>query len=206
MKTNRLISLLLCLCMVVTLFAGFAGTASADDYIAYTVKTGDNLYNLVGKMGMNYGTVKYVIMALNGFTSEDQLSQLQPNQTILLPTSNQAAASLATKALTSTAATTTVAVATTATGTGTATATTTSTSSASTYQGYTPAYYLVQHKVQKGENLISICKALGTNYYDYSSVVLKLNNLASESKLQVGDTIWSLLSLARLFNFRTTEE
>ena len=85
MKTNRLISLLLCLCMVATLFTGFAETASAEDYITYTVKPGDNLYTLVGKMGMNYGTVKYVIMALNGFTNEAQLSQLQPGQTILLP-------------------------------------------------------------------------------------------------------------------------
>ena len=59
MKTNRLISLLLCLCMVATLFTGFAETASAEDYITYTVKPGDNLYTLVGKMGMNYGTVKY---------------------------------------------------------------------------------------------------------------------------------------------------
>ena len=50
MKTNRLISLLLCLCMVATLFTGFAETASADDYITYTVQNGDNLYTLVGKM------------------------------------------------------------------------------------------------------------------------------------------------------------
>ena len=195
MKTNRLISLLLCLCMVFALFTGFAESASAaDDYISYTIKNGDNLYTLVGKMGMNYGTVKYVIMALNGFTNENQLSQLQPGQTILLPTSNQAAASLASKAINSTAATTTVAVATTGTGTtGTAaatTATTTNTSSTSTYQGYTPAYYLVAHTVQKGETLTSICKALGTNYYDYTSVVLGVNSMANANSLKVGQSVW----------------
>ena len=170
MKTNRLISLLLCLCMVATLFTGFAETASAEDYITYTVKPGDNLYTLVGKMGMNYGTVKYVIMALNGFTNEAQLSQLQPGQTIILPTSNQAAASLASKATTAAttaAATTATAAAATATTATTATTTTTTTSTAaSTYQGFTPAYYLVEHTVQKGETLTSICKALGVNYYD----------------------------------------
>ena len=172
MKTNRLISLLLCLCMVVTLFTGFAETASADDYITYTVKSGDNLYSLVGKMGMNYGTVKYVIMALNGFTSEAQLSKLQPGQTILLPTSNQAAASLASKAITGTAATTAATTTTAAAATTAASAastTSSATSSTSTYQGYTPAYYLVQYTVKKGDTLTSICKGLGTNYYDYSS-------------------------------------
>ena len=196
MKTNRLISLLLCLCMVFALFTGFAESASAaDDYITYTIKNGDNLYTLVGKMGMNYGTVKYVIMALNGFTNENQLSQLQPGQTILLPTSNQAAASLASKALTSTAATTTVAVATTATGTTTGTAASTAsasaaTSSTSSYQGFTPAYYLVAHTVQKGETLTSICKALGTNYYDYTSVVLGVNSMANANSLKVGQSVW----------------
>ncbi len=193
MKTNRLISLLLCLCMVFALFTGFAESASAaDDYVAYTIKNGDNLYTLVGKMGMNYGTVKYVIMALNGFTNEAQLSQLQPGQTILLPTSNQAAASLASKALNSNAATPTTAVITTAGGTttGTAATTTTTTSSASTYNGYTPAYYLVYHEVKKGETLTSICKALGVNYYDYASVVLRLNNLASADSLKVGQHVW----------------
>ena len=193
MKTNRLISLLLCLCMVATLFTGFAETASADDYITYTVKSGDNLYSLVGKMGMNYGTVKYVIMALNGFTNEAQLSQLQPGQTIILPTSNQAAASLAAKATTAATtavATTAAAAAATATTATTATTTTTSTTAASTYNGYTPAYYLVQHQVQKGETLTSICKALGTNYYDYKSVILNLNKLANDSSLKVGQVLW----------------
>ena len=194
MKTNRLISLLLCLCMVATLFTGFAETASAEDYITYTVKNGDNLYTLVGKMGMNYGTVKYVIMALNGFTNEAQLSQLQPGQTILLPTSNQAAASLASKALTTTTTTTTTAAAATTTtattGTATATGTSSSTSSTSTYQGYTASYYLVEHTVAKGETLISICKSLGTNYYDYEKTVLKINNMTSANSLKVGQTIW----------------
>ena len=191
MKTNRLISLLLCLCMVFALFTGFAESASAaDDYVAYTIKNGDNLYTLVGKMGMNYGTVKYVIMALNGFTNEAQLSQLQPGQTILLPTSNQAAASLASKALGSSAATATTAVITTTTGTTTAATTTTATSSASTYNGYTPVYYMVQHTVARGETLTSICKALGTNYYDYSSIILKINNMTSANSLKVGQTVW----------------
>ena len=198
MKTNRLISLLLCLCMVFALFTGFAESASAaDDYVAYTIKNGDNLYTLVGKMGMNYGTVKYVIMALNGFTNEKQLSQLQPGQTILLPTSNQAAASLASKALTSGTASTAATVTTTTAGTtaGTTAAATTTTASsttsgASTYQGYTAAYYLVPHTVAKGETLISICKALGTNYYDYQKVVLTINNMASANSLKVGQQIW----------------
>ena len=195
MKTNRLISLLLCLCMVFALFTGFAESASAaDEYISYTIKNGDNLYTLVGKMGMNYGTVKYVIMALNGFTNENQLSQLQPGQTILLPTSNQAAASLASKAINSTAATTTVAVATTGTGTtGTAASTASAsaaTSSTSSYQGFTPAYYLVAHTVQKNETFITICKALGTNYYDYVSVVLGVNSMTNANNLKVGQSVW----------------
>ena len=44
--------------------------------------------------------------------------------------------------------------------------------------------------MQKGETLISICKALGTNYYDYEKVVLQINNMASANSLKVGQKIW----------------
>ena len=76
MKTNRFISLLLCVVMIMSLFAGLAGSASADDVITHEVQSGEIMLKICEKYGLNYYTCKNAIMQLNGFTSEAQLAEL----------------------------------------------------------------------------------------------------------------------------------
>ena len=76
MKTNRFISLLLCVVMIMSLFTGLAGSASADDIITHEVQSGEILMKICEKYGLNYYNSKNAIMQLNGFTSEAQLARL----------------------------------------------------------------------------------------------------------------------------------
>ena len=109
MKKSRFISMLLCLCMVISLFTGFAGSASADDVITYTVQNGDYLFKICKNLGLDYYQCKAAIMTLNGFTSETQLNRISVGQIIKLPGSN----AVAQTAKTTTTTTTTVSTSTT---------------------------------------------------------------------------------------------
>ena len=185
MKKNRLISLLLCLCMVLTFFTGLVSTANADDgnVISYTVENGDYLFKICRNLGIDYYQCKQAIMILNGFTTEIQLNRISVGQTIKLPASNAVASTV--KGTTTT--TTTVSTTTTVGGT---TTTTTSTSTVSgNLAGYTVAYYLVPHAVASGETLNSICNALGTSYEQYASVILGVNGIKRANALQAGQTV-----------------
>ena len=119
MKKNRLISLLLCLCMVLTFFTGLVSTANADDgnVISYTVENGDYLFKICRNLGIDYYQCKQAIMILNGFTTEIQLNRISVGQTIKLPASNAVASTV--KGTTTT--TTTVSTTTTVGGTTTTT-------------------------------------------------------------------------------------
>ena len=186
MKKNCFISLLLCVCMVMSLFVGLTGPAGADDgdVIDYTVKDGDYLFKVCQKHGLNYYQVKGAIMTLNGFTSEQQLNKISVGQHIQLPATNAVAATVKS----STVTTTTVKTSTTVGGT------TTTTTTVSTLTGdlgnYTVAYYLVPVTVKNGDTLNTLCNELGTSYYNYANVILRVNGLGGPNSLQAGSTIY----------------
>ena len=96
MKTNRFISLLLCVVMIMSLFTGLAGSASADDVIVHEVQSGEIMLKICEKHGLNYYACKNAIMQLNGFTSEAQLGKLSVGQKIKLPASDALAGSVST--------------------------------------------------------------------------------------------------------------
>ena len=85
MKTSRFISLLLCVVMIMSLFTGLAGSASADDVIVHEVQSGEILLKICEKHGLNYYACKNAIMALNGFASEADMGKLSVGQKIKLP-------------------------------------------------------------------------------------------------------------------------
>ena len=190
MKSKRFFSLLLCLCIVMSLFAGIVSTASADDgVITYTVQNGDYLFKVCKRLGLDYYQCKSAIMALNGFTSDLQLNKLSVGQTIKLPSSNAVAATV------TSSTTTTTAVSTTTTGNGATTTTTTYTTSAGTAlasgtSGYNVTHYLVPYTVQYGDTLNSICNAHGVSYAVYSSEIMAVNGIKSANSLWAGKTIY----------------
>ena len=190
MKSKRFFSLLLCLCIVMSLFTGVVSTASADDgVITYTVQNGDYLFKVCKRLGLDYYQCKSAIMALNGFTSDLQLNKLSVGQTIKLPSSNAVAATV------TSSTTTTTAVSTTTTVNGATTTTTTYTTSAGTAlasgtSSYNVTHYLVPYTVQYGDTLNSICNAHGVSYAVYSSEIMAVNGIKSANSLWAGKTIY----------------
>ena len=177
MKTSRFISLLLCVVMIMSLFTGLAGSASADDVIVHEVQSGEIMLKICEKHGLNYYASKNAIMQLNGFTSEAQLAKLSVGQKIKLPASD---------AVASTVSTSTAVVTTTTAG---GTTTTTTSYVGTTAAGGNIAYYLTAYTVQAGDTLASICNKLGSNYYYYSPVILGINSLTNANYIRPGQVL-----------------
>ena len=177
MKTSRFISLLLCVVMIMSLFTGLAGSASADDFITHEVQSGEILMKICEKYGLNYYNSKNAIMQLNGFTSETQLARLSVGQKLKLPASN---------AVAGTVSTTTATVTTTTVG-GTTLTTTSYAAGAAT--GGSVAFYLVPYTVQPGDTLNKICNEVGSNYYFYSPVIQGINALANPNQIKPGQVL-----------------
>ena len=178
MKTSRFISLLLCVVMIMSLFTGLAGSASADDVITHEVQSGEIMLKICEKHGLNYYACKDAIMQLNGFTSEAQLGKLSVGQKLKLPASD---------ALAKTTSTSTAVV--TSTTVGGTTLTTTTNYVGTTASGGNVAYYLTAYTVQSGDTLNSICSKLGSNYYYYSPVILGINSLTNANFIRPGQVL-----------------
>ena len=177
MKTNRFISLLLCVVMIMSLFTGLAGSAYADDIITHEVQSGEILLKICDKYGLDYYTCKNAIMALNGFSSEAQLAKLSVGQKLKLPASNE---------LAKTVSTSSAIVTTTSIGGVT---TTTTTTSVGAIAGGGVAYYLTAYTVQSGDTLNAICNKLGSNYYYYAPVILGINSLTNANYIRPGQVL-----------------
>ena len=178
MKTSRFISLLLCVVMIMSLFTGLAGSASADDIIVHEVQSGEIMLKICEKHGLNYYACKNAIMQLNGFTSETQLAKLSVGQKIKLPASDSLAPTVS--------STTSVVTSTTIGGT---TTTTTTSYVGTTATGGNVAFYLTPYTVQAGDTLAGICSKLNSNYYYYSPVILGVNALANANYIRPGQVL-----------------
>lgn len=178
MKTSRFISLLLCVVMIMSLFTGLAGSASADDVITHEVKSGEIMLKICEQHGLNYYACKDAIMALNGFTSETQLAKLSVGQKLKLPASD----GLAKTATTSTAVVTSTTV-------GNTTLTTTTNYVGTTATGGNVAFYLTPYTVQAGDTLAGICSKLNSSYYYYTPVILGVNALANANYIRPGQVL-----------------
>ena len=178
MKTSRFISLLLCVVMIMSLFTGLAGSASADDVIVHEVQSGEILLKICEKHGLNYYACKNAIMALNGFASEADMGRLSVGQKIKLPASDAVAGTVST----STAVVTSTTV-------GGTTMTTTTSYVGTTAAGGNIAYYLTAYTVQAGDTLAGICGKLNSNYYYYAPVILAVNSLANANYIRPGQVL-----------------
>lgn len=182
---KRLISMLLAVLMVASLFGGMSISAyAAEDYETqeYTVKEGDTLFRICNKLGLNWFNCEPAIQKLNGLSGSDY-TRLSVGQSIDLPASNEDALKIM-KA--STGSTTTITGGTTTTTGGTGSTTTTTTTGGTSANA---AYWLIPYTMQKGETVVGVCNTLGISFTAYGDQIKKLNNISAWNKVPAGKTL-----------------
>ena len=175
---KRIISALLTVLMVMSLFTGLSVSAYADDenpqVVEYTLKAGDYVLKLCQAQGINYFTCRDAIIKLNGLKSENDFRFLAVGRVIKLPATDAAALNI---------------IASGSTGTGTG-STGTTTGTVSTAKGSdSVAYYLIPYTIQRGETVAGICSSLGISFTNYADQIMKLNNISSWNKVAAGKTL-----------------
>ena len=177
---KRIISALLTVLMVMSLFTGLSVSAYADDenpqVVEYTLKSGDYVLKLCGIQGINYFTCKDAIIKLNGLKSEDDFRFLAVGRVIKLPATDAAALAIISSGSTGSTG---------STGSSGATAGTVSAAKGSD----TVAYYLIPYTIQRGETVAGICNSLGISFSNYADQIKKLNNISSWNKVAAGKTL-----------------
>ena len=176
---KRIISVLLTVLMVMSLFTGLSVSAYADDenpqVVEYTLKAGDYVLKLCQAQGINYFTCKDAIIKLNGLKSENDFRFLAVGRVIKLPATDAAALSI---------------VASGSTGTGSTGSTGASAGTASAAKGSdSVAYYLIPYTIQRGETVAGICNSLGISFTNYADQIMRLNNISSWNKVAAGKTL-----------------
>lgn len=177
---KKLISFIL---LIVMISALFPVSAFAEPTVQiYTVQSGDTAYSICARYGVEYDRYKYLIMALNNMSSENQLGALRVGDRLAVPTSSAAAAAIAAVAVPVTGGTTagTIAPAATPNPVGAA---------SSVLVGDSIGFYIISYTIKSGDTVLGIYNSRGQNYKTYSNMILKLNKLSSFNSLKVGKTI-----------------
>lgn len=161
---KRFVSMLLSLCLVFALFCGMSVIAYADGTQEYTLKAGDTVFTVCQKLGVDFYANQNWIMETNHITS---WTNLKSGMKLTLPAAGTVGG---------------VAVNTAAAGTTAAAASTLST-------GDTVSYYLVEHVMQSGETVYSVCNQLGINFNANSDRIKEMNGINNYNNVKVGTTV-----------------
>ena len=177
---KRLISMLLTVLMVASLFGGMSVSAYADEEYAtqeYTLKSGDTLLKVCNKLGLNWYSCQTAINKLNNI-SEAQYRKLSVGQVIKLPATNEDAAKIVKAGTSGSTGTTGGTVISGGTG-----------SSTGSVSGVNAAYWLIPYTMQKGETVAGVCNVLGISFATYSEQIKTINNISTWSKVAAGKTL-----------------
>ena len=178
---KRLISMLLTVLMVASLFGGMSVSAYADEEYAtteYTLKEGDTLLKVCNKLGLNWYGCQTAINKLNNI-SEAQYRKLSVGQVIKLPATNEDAAKIAKTTISSGSGSTGGSV---ISGGSTG-------GSTGTVSNVNAAYWLIPYTMQKGETVAGVCNTLGISFATYSDQIKTINNISTWSKVAAGKTL-----------------
>ena len=179
---KRLISMLLTVLMVASLFGGMSVSAYADEAYAtteYTLKEGDTLLKVCNKLGLNWYGCQAAINKLNNI-SEAQYRKLSVGQVIKLPASNDDAVKITKATISSGSSTGSTGGTVISGGTG---------SASGTVSGVNAAYWLIPYTMQKGETVAGVCNTLGISFATYSEQIKTINNISKWSKVAAGKTL-----------------
>ena len=168
---KRLLSLLLCLCVVAGLFAGLSVTAYADDgdTWVYTVQQGDYLSKICADHKIDFNANREWIVNTNKLKNPNILSV---GQTLVLPKEG--------KVLKYVAPTTTTTTTPTATTTGTVVTPTTTTTT------YTGGASTIQYTLKSGDTVLKVCQTLGIDFHKNYDWITTANNITNYNNLKVG--------------------
>ena len=211
---KRMTKMLACVLLCCALVSALSVTAFAEgDVVSVTVASGDSIFGICQKLGVDFYTYKSIIKTLNGFTTDAQLDKIAVGRVLYLPASNERAAYLTQSfAATGTGTTPgTVAPGTTVGSSGAAsqpnwrdqvypsywntvttpagTGTGSVDPSITLATGDTVKYYIIRRTIQSGETLTGIYNAIGLNYNTFSSQILKLNKLSNLNKIRAGQSL-----------------
>ena len=177
---KRLISVLLTVLMVMSLFSGMSLSAYADNTttantIQYQMVNGDNVFMICQRLGINFYDCKAAIMKLNGIT-DGMWSSLPVGKVLTLPASNADGIKIGSG------------------GIGGTTVTTGSGANASTAQISATvtdpvAYYLIPYTMSRGETVSGVCNQLGINFNAYSEQIKKINGITNWTKVNAGSQL-----------------
>ena len=171
---KRVLSMILMVCMIVSLLVGFTVSAAAEaGIITYTLKDGDTVLKACQKNGIDFYAKQKLIATINNIVD---YRSLPVGFTVKLPT-DAYVASASTAAATSTAASSYAAAA-----SGAAT-------TANIAAGDSVSYYLIRYKMKSGDTVADVCNSLGVNFGTYSSMIKDINGIGSWNNVKAGSTI-----------------
>ena len=160
---KRFVSVLLSLCLVLSLFAALPGTAYADTTIKHTLKAGETVFSVCQSYGIDFWANYDWITKTNNITS---YSNVKVGTVLTLPAPTKAAESV----------------------TGTTVLADSSTDS-SLLSGDYVSGYLIAHSLKAGETVYAVCKSYGIDFDANSEQIKTLSGIQNFNKLKVGQVV-----------------
>lgn len=184
---KRLISVLLTLCLVMALVPCLTITAAAADTITYTLKSGDNVYNVCKANGIDFYANMNWIMRANNISN---FNKLPVGKVLTLPAPGTtpsindlpgSTGTTGTTGITGTTGTTGGTTAGTLSGGGVA--------SGTLLAGDYVTEYLIYHTMVSGDTVGALCNRYGIDFAANSDRIMRLNNIKSYNRIAVGKTL-----------------
>ena len=165
---KRLLSLLLCLCVVAGLFGALSATAYADDgdTWVYTVQKGDYLSKICADHKINFEANREWIVRTNNLKNPNILSV---GQTLILPKEGKILRYVAPTTETTTTPSTTI-----------------PTTVAPTTTGYTGGAPTIQYTLKSGDTVLKVCQTLGIDFHANYDWITTVNGITNYNNLKVG--------------------
>ena len=190
MKNVKRILLSVCIVAMLVSCLGISAFADGEDYVQYTIKGGDTVLAVCTKLGIDFYANQDWITTVNHIGN---YKDIKVGKVLYLPTFNtklHPTKAMNLSAALGTATTTTTATAPVATTTTTTTPMTIAPSAiATTSTGDVVVSYLINHKLQAGETVGSVCAALGVDFDSNADKIKQLSGITNYYHIPVGKMI-----------------
>ncbi len=160
---KRIFSVLLSVCMVISMLAAMPGTALAAGTIEHTLKAGETVYSVCQNYGIDFWANYDWITKTNNITS---YGNVKAGTKIILP---------APSATVATVNGTTVLV--------------DSSKDKTLMSGDYVSGYLVAYSLKAGETVFAVCNGLGVKFDDNAEMIKKLSGIQNFNNLKVGQKV-----------------